>query len=444
MHLVTVESSAALNATGGLWAARVGTEQVPECPPDAVLTLRFNAAVDAARLQDRLVVVDSAGAARPVTLLPDAACAPCAAVRLRLPALEVGARYRIRLPVGAEVGAHAGPTTQALEVPVMGLRPFTIPWSSPAWDQLSHTHQRIWIPHGLPESTDLQRLRAALTFQPPIGPWALERVSAAVLSVRGRFQPDVEYAIAVAPDDGLRDGFGLPLLGNGVTRRFAPLQPFLGGPRDFALVAPGAALDLRYLARGRRTAPAVSYTPMCDAAVFSARPVAASDVAGALNTLYYTCQKSDRYFQGPSVVTVGPAPADDALQDITVSGAQLYGPSGVYLQRETMVQGAWQPQCRPGYAQCRLHSKASFGVSTVTAPGHLTVWVTVLATARGLADAEVEVYEVPQRWSGQRVQSRHRVTTDSAGLAMVPTTLTGRVQVLGIDSIGYWAWQDRF
>ena len=183
MHLLTVESEAAQNATSGLWAARVGNQRVPECPPDAVVTLRFNAKVDASRLQGHLAIVDQAGVRRPVTIIPDAECAPCATLRVRLPEVEKYQEYQIQMPVGMEVNAFAGPTTKPLQAPVMGLRPFTIPWMSSKWMKLSQNNQRIWIPHGIPESTDLQKLRAALSFDPPIG-FLLSELSVGKFPVR--------------------------------------------------------------------------------------------------------------------------------------------------------------------------------------------------------------------------------------------------------------------
>ena len=269
---------------------------------------------------------------------------------------------------------------------------------------------------------------------PSTGPWTLSRVSPAVLNIHGDFQPNTEYRISVVADDTIRDGFGLPLLGNDVTKWSEPLQPFLSGPLDFTLFSPvQSSPDLQFLLRGRRPGPPEKYVPSCDALVLKAKPVTVSGVADALNTLYFGCQDSDRYFRDRSVVTVGPAPtADDVMHTITVPGERLYEPSGVYLQRETQVQGPWQERCRPhSYHHCRLFARASFGVSTVTAPGQVTVWVTALLTAQGLADAEVEVYEVPDDYRrSNRVVRRERATTDRTGLAVVATALTGRVQVV--------------
>ncbi|KAG2489968.1 hypothetical protein HYH03_011597 [Edaphochlamys debaryana] len=248
----SVTSERAVELTGDLWSPYSGTEEdkLPEVPPDGKVNLGFSAAVNLQAIADALQLLEGnkerdvpvRGPSLPFTVSPCYTPAPwkgtpalkdindtCAEVAVGA-SLKPDTWYTLRLPAGVRYAALSGPTSQAFESTLAGLRPFRIPLENSTDDgalenAIMYRRLDLWLPHGLDPSTSLADLKAAIAVcevapgqdapSPCVKSEAFELSrpvnGKARLSIAG-LSPGKKYRLTIAASANVKDGFGQSLL----------------------------------------------------------------------------------------------------------------------------------------------------------------------------------------------------------------------------------------
>ena len=229
-----ISSEMAEKATDGGWSASVGNEREGECPSDCLMSVSFDHPIDRDMISSALCVREAgqreAGECRPITLAPGRA--GDMEIQVSFPSLKFDTAYQLELPVGTRISNISGPTSGLLQLPLHGLRPFTFIWLPP-WTHISAYHERLFVRHGLPASTDLKKLAASIVISAVpsegfLGLPELVRVSATELLVTSEaFTPGEDCLLSVTANAEVKDGFGLSLQPSVGSYSGAPQHPFV-------------------------------------------------------------------------------------------------------------------------------------------------------------------------------------------------------------------------
>jgi hypothetical protein len=426
----TVTSAIADAATDGLWTPQLGSEEAPECPADAHVSVEFNVGVDATELAktmclrrvnstvcsiDALAVVQGSGASSIVVIFADGA-------------LAFDTAYNIVLPLASRATNLSGPTVTEQSVAVHGVRPFRFAFLDNFTVQIDSPQVQLFARHGLPDplpAAMLLALQQSITVTPslPHGGFAVTQVSKTSVLVVGDFTQATRFAFGIAASSVVRDNFGLALTHSNGAYSTADRGPFVQIPPGFGVVAGGTAImPLRAIVRGRVTAPPTSdpQSPPCEGTRLRARSVSILELnTVAAIQLSGGCQNStvvQAFWGGASGATItqrGPQSLSGAVET-WVFPTDLISEGRVAFVVQDMVPAPWQHghNCSSNtYSnQCSLFTASALEVLTFSTAQHILVWVTRADDASPVRDASVVLYNL----HGHRVGS---ITSDATGLA---------------------------
>ena len=221
-----------------------------ECPPDAVVKLCFSYPVDPSLLQGSLVLfsVDkgevtgtsvkvsaprgdlaalAAVAAPGGSAAGSAQLGNCVVVTPNLPKTlpdaDTATAYTLRLKKGVRYHPLAGSTQQDYDTVLTGLLPFkfqgAFPRSSASKNSVvdvRHVHFDLYLRHGLaaptaPTLAALQTSAVSIKGLPVLAVATTPDIATLRLTVPASVAPSASYALNVAANSGVVDGFGLPL-----------------------------------------------------------------------------------------------------------------------------------------------------------------------------------------------------------------------------------------
>eukprot|EP01047_Picozoa_sp_COSAG01_P047327 COSAG01_NODE_4509_length_4967_cov_2.290058_4_plen_499_part_01 len=357
-------------------------------------------------------------------------------MRVSLPRLEDDTGYHLELPAGTHVTNISGPTAAVLRLPLHGLRPFTFMWLPSTSTQIGARHEKLFVRHGLPSSTDLGSLAASIDLSTGAASRhaiQLERVSATELRLSSQqFAPgSTDYIFSVAANTAITDGLGASLQPSIGNFSAALQRPFAGIAASFALASPANAQTLVALARG--IAVETTDRSRCRGVTMTAATVGRASMAEALQqqvcsrtyTFFPGCFNSS-LFSGTGTEVHGPQKQSKDLEQWQFSSS-LFEASGAVMVQSKVVRAAWEPDCdntsydgHPIRNTYNLYTRAPFATTAVAFAGDLNVWVTDLLTAHGVEGAEVVIYAVSSDYTkGVQVAQTSTALTDANGLASV-------------------------
>ncbi|KAG2494912.1 hypothetical protein HYH03_006847 [Edaphochlamys debaryana] len=136
--------------------------------------------------------------------------------------------FNVLLPKGSRYHALAGPLGEALTVPFISLRPFSIMFSKvlgpDAWTGTHYRRLDLGLIHGLSDDTPIKAFAATVSLcevvkggctPTPITVTAVNKGAARVSAPA--LKPATQYRISVAADAAVKDGFGQPLQASSLT-----------------------------------------------------------------------------------------------------------------------------------------------------------------------------------------------------------------------------------
>eukprot|EP00753_Platysulcus_tardus_P014165 PLAT4159.1.p1 GENE.PLAT4159.1~~PLAT4159.1.p1 ORF type:complete len:2166 (-),score=949.07 PLAT4159.1:54-6551(-) len=412
----TVHSERAANATASLWSPRAASPQALECPPDAVVTLRFASPVDVNAVASALQLTGD-GAPSFSTRACDggvsAAQADC--MQLMPAGLLPASSYDLLLPVGTRYSATSGPLAERIAIRLTGLQPFRFNWLS--YRRPSSSVLGFALPHGLRDDVPLSALAAAISFTSAGEQlqFTLSRpVTAVVQAWLPSLQPQQAVTMHIAASSSVRDAFDQPLLADEQSMTTAQLGSVLTAPVEQLLSFPSPLASWQLFTRDwyrdirlrawrltqRRLVSALrsvfSYSSNSDGGLMAEE----ADVESAR----YTSGASSGLLHGPSLPTAGTLLPSSAA----ASGSFMWTSDG---------------------QQARVVSQSSMSVAFLAGDGgSVTAWVTQVDGGAAAVGARVQLFHV-HRASTATVTVGSESTTDADGLATLslPDADTGVV-----------------
>eukprot|EP01127_Copromyxa_protea_P019958 TRINITY_DN6582_c0_g1_i1.p1 TRINITY_DN6582_c0_g1~~TRINITY_DN6582_c0_g1_i1.p1 ORF type:complete len:1992 (-),score=234.88 TRINITY_DN6582_c0_g1_i1:99-6074(-) len=429
-------SETASNLTGGSWSSHSNhpSFKAPECPPDGRIYLSFPFAINSTSLKKSLKLISKEGQEVPIRFdecsksIPEKTSSSCAVVIPESP-LKEGKLYDLVIPDGTILANYGGPRRGEIRKSVSGLFPFKFDFM-PQTRPIQNQRLLLYLRHGLRDNeTAIPLIKKAISIVPYVK-FTLVQDSPDRLILYAPFEPTRNYTISVAPDNNVRDGFGLPLQASTVS--------FQMGKRPVFVLQTTGSLYNEVLTLPNPVEWTIfsSNTDDCKSIPqIRATKVTESNVGNTLASFV-----SQKFNADPDVLITYPKkiqlPSEDPSSMFSQNGGVQAGDElSVKMIPESIFDtGLWLNEisdtCRFGGSRkySSFVTTGNLKIITIVSSKKLIVWVTDTITNTPCTDCQVTLYYVRKKWNmdsvnTQRTSSLDPEKTNSHGVAFVTLPL---------------------